>query len=213
MDTNFWHQKWKENEIAFHQPSANPLLVKYFQKLSLAKGSRVFVPLCGKTLDMAWLLANGYRVVGSELIETAVEQLFSELGVEPKISIIGKLKHYRAKDIDILVGDFFDLSQADLGLVDAIYDRAALVALPEEMRKHYAAHLVESSNGAPQLLLCYEYDQSLMEGPPFSISGKEVSRHYQESYELEKLESAVVADGLKGLSDVKENVWLLHQSL
>jgi thiopurine S-methyltransferase len=209
MDASFWYQRWGENNIAFHQSEANPLLIKYFNALSLAKNSRVFLPLCGKTLDIPWLLSNGYRVAGAELSKIAIEQLFTELGVEPKISKVGKLDRYSAKNIDLFVGDIFDLSSKILGPVDAIYDRAALVALPESMRNRYAAHLMEITNKAPQLLICYEYDQSVMEGPPFSISNEEVNRHYRNSYDLTLMASANVPDGLKGKCAAKENVWLL----
>jgi thiopurine S-methyltransferase len=137
MEANFWHQKWKRGEIGFHKSEANPLLIQHFEKLNPAQGSRVFLPLCGKTRDFAWLLACGYRVVGAELSEIAVKELFDDLGVEPNISRIGELGLYRAKDIDIWVGDIFDVSAETLGLVDAIYDRAALVALPASRRDQY----------------------------------------------------------------------------
>jgi thiopurine S-methyltransferase len=209
MDRDSWHQKWERNEIAFHRSEANPFLVKYFNELSLAKGSRVFVPLCGKTLDIRWLLSNGYRVAGAEFSKIAIEQLFAELGVTPEMSRDGELDHYRAENIDIFVGDIFGLSSKMLAPVDAIYDRAALVALPEEMRNRYVAHLTEITNKAPQLLICYEYDQSLMEGPPFSISNEEVNQKYRETYDLTLMESANVPGGLKGRCVAKENVWLL----
>ncbi|MEB3192179.1 MAG: thiopurine S-methyltransferase [Snowella sp.] len=170
METSFWHQKWGKNDIAFHKNEVNPLLVKYFKQLSLANGSRVFLPLCGKTLDIAWLLANGYRIAGAELSKIAIAQLFRELGVKPQISQIGEIEHYSAQNIDIFVGDIFHLSSKILGVVDAVYDRAAVVALPAAMRNRYTAHLMEITYKAPQLLICYEYDQSLMAGPPFSIS-------------------------------------------
>jgi len=209
MDRVFWHQKWESNDIAFHRSEANPLLVKYFNELSLAKGSRVFVPLCGKSLDIPWLLSHGYRVAGAELSKIAIEQLFAELGVTPDISRDGELDHYRATNIDIFVGDIFDVSDKMLGPVDAIYDRAALVALPEGMRNRYAAHVTKMTNTAPQLLICYEYDQRLMEGPPFSVSNQEVNQKYSERYELTLLESAIVPSGLKGIVTARENVWLL----
>lgn len=210
MDVSFWKQKWEKNEIAFHKNETNPLLVKYFQALSLTEGSRVFVPLCGKTLDIAWLLANGFRVVGVELIEAAIRQLFTEIGVEPKISGTGEVKHYSAKHIDIFVGDIFTISSKMLGLVDAIYDRAALVALPKEMRQRYTAHLMEMTNKAPQLLITFEYDQSVMEGPPFSISNEEVNQHYRGGYDLTLIASTDVPGGLRGKCAAMENVWLLQ---
>lgn len=210
MDRTFWLQKWQTNNIAFHRRKANPLLVKYFKELSLEQGSRVFVPLCGKTLDIAWLLAKGYRVAGAELIEIAIEQLFTELSLEPTISEAGEVKHYSATNIDIFVGDIFDLSKERLGLVDAIYDRAALVALPADMRNRYTTHLVEISNNASQLLVSYEYDQTLMAGPPFSVSDQEVNQHYGENYDLALIQSADVPGGLKGRCAAKENVWSLQ---
>lgn len=210
MDTSFWLERWESNRIAFHKSEANPLLVKYFKELGLAKGSRTFVPLCGKTLDIAWLLANGYRVAGAELIEIAIEQLFAELDVEPKISEAGEVRHYSATNIDIFVGDIFKVSSNILGPVDAIYDRAALVALPKDMRDRYTAHLMTITNKAPQLLINYEYDQTLMAGSPFSISQAETRQHYEENYDLNLISSTDIPGGLKGKCAAKENVWLLQ---
>jgi thiopurine S-methyltransferase len=211
MDAGFWHERWETNDIAFHKNEANPLLVRCFGALSLSKGSRVFVPLCGKTLDIPWLLSEGYRVAGAELSKVAIEQLFTELGVQPKVSRAGEVGHYSAANIDVFVGDIFQLSNKALGTVDAVYDRAALVALPEEVRKRYTAHLMALTGEAPQLLITYEYDQSLMEGPPFSISNEEVNRHYRDGYEVSLILSADVPGGLKGKCAAKENVWLLRE--
>ena len=211
MDASFWHQRWEKNEIAFHQSKANPLLVEYFHRLSLTKGSRIFVPLCGKTLDISWLLSNGYRVAGAELSKIAVEQLFMDLGVQPTISAVGEVDQWSTKDIDIFVGDIFALSRKILGPVDAVYDRAALVAFPEEMRNRYTAHLTEITDKAPQLLICYDYDQRLMEGPPFSVSNEEVKRYYTVNYDVTLIASTDVSGGLKGKCAAKENVWLLKK--
>ncbi len=211
MEAGFWHQKWEKGDIAFHQSEANPLLIKHFEKLNLVKGDRVFLPLCGKTRDFAWLLACGYRVVGAELSELAINELFNDLGVEPTISRVEKLTRYSAKDIDIFVGDIFDVSVEVLGLIDAVYDRAALVALPASIRDQYTSHLMKITNAAPQLLICYEYNQQLMDGPPFSVSEAEVKHHYASAYQLKRLESKEVAGGLKGKVASIETVWLLQK--
>ena len=211
MDAHFWHQKWEQNDIAFHERDTNPFLIKYFDLLSLSKNNRVFLPLCGKTIAIHWLLSNGYRVVGSELSEIAIKQLFSELAIEPKIGAINEIRCYSADNIDIFVGDIFDLSRGVLGRVDAIYDRAALVALPETMRNRYTAHLIEITDRAPQLLICLDYDQSLLDGPPFSVTDEEVHRHYKDAYDLALLTSVDVVGGLKGKCPAKEHVWLLKQ--
>ena len=210
MEESFWHKKWEKNEIAFHESEANSVLVKHFNDLCLMRGSRIFVPLCGKTLAIHWLLSNGYRVAGVELSKIAVEQLFAEIGIEPNVSVVGEFDRHSAKDIDIFVGDTFNLSAKMLGPVDGIYDRAALVALPGPVRNQYTAHLTEITGKAPQLLICYEYDQSAMKGPPFSVSNEEVVRHYKDSYDLTFIGSADVAGGLKGCA-AKENVWLLKR--
>lgn len=209
MEPDFWHQKWEDNVIGFHNSEAHPLLVSHFKALSLKAHSRVFLPLCGKTLDIAWLLSKGYCVVGVELSEIAVSQLFEELGVTPAKVDLGDLMRYSAENIDIFVGDIFHLSNKDLGTVDAIYDRAALVALPKEMRDRYAAHLIHVTNNAPQLLISFEYDQNLLAGPPFSITNKELTQQYRSAYEVTLLASEEVIGGLKGQCDAVENVWLL----
>lgn len=213
MQANFWHQKWKKNEIGFHLPEANPLLVKNLQALNLKQFARIFLPLCGKTLDIAWLLAQGYRVAGAELSNIAIEDLFKSLNLTPNIKKLGEITHYSAANIDMFVGDIFKLTPAMLGVVDAIYDRAALVALPNEMRKSYTTHLMALTrnlvNKVPQLLICFEYDQTLHAGPPFSISADEVKQLYQASYNLTLLDSEALAGGLKGQCPATEHVWWL----
>ncbi len=211
MDPSFWHQRWEKNEIGFHESNANPLLVEHIHKLALAKGRRIFVPLCGKTLDISWLLSRGYRVAGVELSQLAIEQLFIDLGLQPDIATVGKVDQWSANHLDIFVGDILAVSKNELGPVDAVYDRAALVALPEDMRTRYTAHLAEITGKAPQLLISYDYDQTLMAGPPFSVSHEEVRRHYATAYDLTLLSSTDVPGGLKGKGPAKENVWLLKR--
>lgn len=212
MDADFWLQKWEKNDIGFHQSEANPFLVKYFNQLSLAPGGRVFLPLCGKTLDIAWLLSKQCQVVGIELIETAILQLFAELQIVPARSDLGALIHYSAENLDLFVGDIFDLSTAVLGPVDAVYDRAALVALPRSSRIRYTSQIRELSAQAPLLLLGYEYDQAQMEGPPFSVDGEQINEHYGDCYDVALLESIEVSGGCKGICAVKESVWLLRKN-
>lgn len=210
MDAKFWHDRWEKDEIGFHRKEANPLLLSYFKELSLKKGSRVFLPLCGKTLDIPWLLSQGYQVAGAELSEKAIEQLFAALEIKPRVEPSGKMKCYSAPDISIFAGDIFDLSAENLGLVQAIYDRAALVALPADTRERYTAHLRTLTARAPQLLITYEYDQSLMDGPPFSVNEAEVRRHYQKDYAVKLMTSLDVPGGLKGQGNAIERVWLLR---
>ena len=209
MEPEFWHERWAANRIAFHQGEANRMLVAHFDSLNLQAGDRVFVPLCGKTLDIAWLLEKGMRVAGAELSELAVQQLFDEMGVVPAVSDHGPLKHYQAEGADIFVGDVFDLTAEALGRVDALYDRAALVALPPDMRPGYARHMGQVSSRAQQLLITFEYDQSVMDGPPFAVTAAEVGTYYRDQYAVALLEAKEVEGGLKGIAEATAKVWHL----
>jgi thiopurine S-methyltransferase len=212
MHHDFWHQRWQTNQIGFHLSVANPLLVKHFSSLNLPLGACVFLPLCGKTEDIPWLLSQGYKVAGAELSQVAIEDLFKRLQFTPIITQLNDLRHYSAPNIDIYVGDIFKLTADQLGKVDAVYDRAALVALPEDMRKQYTAHLMALTHTSPQLLICFEYDQTIHAGPPFSVVANEVNQHYAQAYTLELLESLEMADGLKGQYPATEQVWWLSSS-
>lgn len=209
MEASFWHERWERNEIAFHQADGNPLMVAHFGVLGLKPGNRVFVPLCGKTGDIPWLLSRGFRVVGVELNEMAIQQLFEDLGADPAVETDGGFKRYSAGAIEVYVGDFFALDADRLGPVDAIYDRAALVALPEEMRVDYTKHLVSCSDAAPQLLITYEYDQSKLPGPPFSIRKAQVADYYSSRYQVKLLADIEISGGLKGKVESLETVWHL----
>jgi thiopurine S-methyltransferase len=214
MEVHFWHQRWQTNQIGFHESKPHVLLLAHFQALALTKGQRVFLPLCGKTLDIHWLLAQGYQVVGVELSALAVEQLFESLNIQPNITTVEGFTLYRApKDfgftIDIFVGDFFDLNSTILGEVAAIYDRAALVALPDDMRERYTKHLMSISHMAQQLLICVEYDHTRKSVPPFSINSALVHDYYAKNYQLTHLETSTIAGGLKGKVPATEAAWRL----
>jgi thiopurine S-methyltransferase len=211
MEANFWHSRWEENIIGFHLPQPNPKLVQFFSKLDLKKNNRILVPLCGKTIDIAWLLAQGMRVVGVELSPLAIEQLFSELKVTPIKSEQGNLIQYCAPQLDIFVGDIFEINLEILGHVDAVYDRAAIVALPDDLRERYAAQLIKIAPKANQLLISYEYDQSLIAGPPFSVTRQHIQTYYQSNYQITELARFNVEGGLKGLYPAQEAVWLLQR--
>lgn len=209
MDAGFWHDKWAKNDIAFHQSVVHPMLTTYLAALKLEAGARVFVPLCGKSLDMAWLANEGCHVIGSELSETAARQFFADAGLEPKVSDWAGGKHLTAQNVEIYVGDIFDLTADVIGSVQATYDRAALVALPETMRQRYTDHVTRITLAASQLLITFTYDQSAMAGPPFSIPDQEVKSHYSEQYRVRHLCSDAVQGGLKGKVPALEHLWLL----
>lgn len=209
MEKQFWHDRWERREIGFHEKQANHMLVNFYQHLPVKPGDTVFLPLCGKTRDIAWLLGQGHRVVGAELSQTAVAELFEELGVMPVISDHGALKRYESQGVTIFVGDFFHLSADILGAVDAVYDRAAYVAMPPAMRHQYADHLQALTPDVPHLLVTFEYDQSKMDGPPFAIHEPDILEKYSHVFQISPLGKREIDGGLKGKLPAHEAAWLL----
>lgn len=208
MDASFWHERWANNQIGWHEADFHPLLTAHFRELALPVGSRVFVPLCGKTRDIAYLLQQGCKVAGADLSKLAVQQLFDELRIAPNVTDSGALKRYSAPGLDIFAGDIFDLSAQQLGKVAATYDRAALVALPPEMRERYAKQLMAVTQKAPQLVITFEYDQKAMAGPPHSVPTAEIWKHYGAAYRPTLAEARAVPGTLKG-TPADELAWLL----
>ena len=141
MDPDFWHERWKTNQIGFHQGDVNPYLVQYWPSLTLNKGGRVLVPLCGKSRDMFWLLEQGFNVVGIEISPIAVESFFLENRLTPEITRETCCIRWKTEALEILCGDFFGLERNDIGTCQGVYDRAALIALPPAMRPRYVNHL------------------------------------------------------------------------
>lgn len=177
MEKTFWSARWSEGRIGFHEAQPNAHLQKHLAVLG-PKGT-VFVPLCGKARDLAYLAAQGHRVIGVEWVEDAVRAFFSENALTPKVTNDGPLVRYEAGPITLFAGDVFHVTAAHLSTVTALYDRAALIALPAEMRARYVQHLgAVLPHGTPGLLITVEYEQSKLEGPPFSVVESAVRAYY-----------------------------------
>ena len=216
MNAEFWHSRWQEKRIGFNQSAVNPLLINYFKQLNLPAGSRVFVPLCGKSIDMAWLAAQGYDVVGVELVETAVQEFFTEQNISPTVHQHADnpaIKYYQGQlsgqTITLWVADIFALLSEDIGSVKAVYDKAALIALPADMRVQYSAQMYQLSANAPQFIITLTYDQSKKAGPPFSISSEQIQQYYGDNYHISELTSEPTSIGSAPELMVTEHVWLL----
>lgn len=198
MEADFWHNRWENNLTGFHLDEVNPHLKANWSSLNLKPAARVFVPLCGKTLDLIWLADQGYQVVGIELSALAAEAFFSENAIAVKRTEVAGMDLWQSETISLFCGDFFDLTKDILGQVDAVYDRASLIALPPAMRQDYAAHLSKLAQSAPKLLVTLEYDQSKMAGPPFSVSENEVKALYDTHYQVQQLSAQdVLGDNTK----------------
>ncbi len=215
MEADFWLERWQSKQIGFHQDEVNRHLERHWPGLGLAPGSRVLVPLCGKSRDLLWLAAQGHAVTGVELSEIAVRDFFAENGLEPLVRELGPFREWRCDEIRILQGDFFDLDGRLLGAVAGVYDRAALVALPARMRGRYVAHLYRLlRRGTRVLLVSMEYPQEEMEGPPFSVSAEEIRERYGAGFIVEALDRVDILDENprfreRGLSSLVETLFRL----
>ena len=189
MQPDFWHQRWADNQIGFHQDAPTPLLLKHWPGLGIAAGAQVFVPLAGKSLDMAWLASQGHRVLGVELSQLAVEQFFAEHDLQPGIRETKYGRHYTANGIELICGDAFALDADALRDCAAVFDRAALIALPPELRERYASELYASlPTGSRGLLVTLEYPQEERPGPPFSVTEDEVRALYSRDWQVDLLD-------------------------
>ncbi len=175
MEPTYWHQRWADNEIGFHQEKINSRLRRLWPDLKIPAGDTVFLPLCGKSLDMLWFIDQGYQVLGVELSAVACEDFFVENGLKYTVSQRGHFTVYGSEGISLLAGDFFDLTADDLSHVSGIYDRASLIALPDTMRVQYSDHLAAVlQTGCQGILISMTYDTEKMEGPPFSVGEEEI---------------------------------------
>lgn len=215
-DHQAWLDRWRDGRIGFHLDKVNGYLARHADAMTDRRDARVFVPLCGKSLDLAWLAERGHDVVGVELAEDAVLALHEEQGLSPDEIIEGEAHRcYVSGRVRVFVGDFFALSPAVIPPFDAVWDRAAMIALPESVRPAYAAHL--RGFLAPEarvLLSTLVYDQARMNGPPFSVSADEVRGAYEDAFSIERLEEKdITAENPRfaeaGLDVVSEETWLL----
>ncbi len=218
MDEAFWQRRWARNEIGFHLNEVNPYLRRHWSCLKLDPGARVLVPLCGKSLDMAWLAEQGFAVLGVELSERAAENFFAEHGLVPEVSVQGEFKVYRAGNVEIRCGDFFAMTFDDVADCRALYDRAALIALPADMRQRYVNHLVSIlAPGCQGLLITLDYEQEQMPGPPFAVSDAEVREFLGARWKIELLEHMDVLNERnwkflqRGLTRLEERCYRLDE--
>lgn len=218
MEKEFWLQRWQENQIGFHRDDVNPALTNFAAELNIASGDLVFVPLCGKSHDLDWLEQQGYRVLGVEISEIAAKDFFAEHGKEPTITPRDNFQSYRQGNIEILCGDYFELTPELFTDVRAVFDRAALIAMPPEMRAAYAEKIGELvSPGTRILLVTMEYPDNEMQGPPFSVPEENVRQLYSNNFSISVLkENDILAREPRfrerGITSMVEKIYLLQKN-
>lgn len=212
MKPEYWLERWRENRLGFHRADVNPRLAQH-HALVLSPAIRVLVPLCGKSVDLEWLVVQGHEVVGVELSEQAAQAFFAERGITPTRSQRGHFIEYRQGALSILVGDFFEAKPELTGYCDGVYDRAAMIALPEDLRRRYVAHLPTLLAPNARLLLVTLYFDA-EGGPPFSVSPRAVHSAYPGARvsELSRDDARSDAPGPveRGATFVHENAYLIE---
>ena len=215
MEHKFWLDRWEQGDIGFHRDAVHPALEKHWPELGLAARSRVLVPLCGATPDMAWLAAQGHEVIGVELSQLALERFLKEHRVRHITMDEPGFRTYLGGRYQLWCGDFFAIPDDIFASADAVYDRASLVALPPDMRRRYAAQLSERIRPAARMLLVsLDYDATQMNGPPFAVPDDEVATLFAEHFDISRMSNLdVLADneGLRkrGLTALRESVFSL----
>ena len=215
MDAEFWHNRWRDSLIPCHKERTNHFLKKYFHALGLADGDDVLVPLCGKSVDMRWLRERGCTVTGVELSDIAARDFFNEQEIAASRRQDGAFQILEGEGIKLLCGDFFALDSSHTANMSAVYDRAALVALPGQMRVRYVEHLESLlAPGVPMLLLTFEYPAHEIDGPPFSVGEEEVRALFTGRREVTRLESVDRLEdesrlAERGLTQLQEHAFLL----
>lgn len=205
MKQDFWAERWADGRIAFNQDEANPFMLRYADAFLGERAGRVLVPLCGKTVDLHWLAGRCEAVVGVEFVEQAVRDFFAEAGVEPERTETPAGPRYTAGNLTIFASDFFAHDAASLdpfgqGPFAAFFDRAALIALPADLRARYAAHLARlMPAGARGLSVGLTYPDGAHEGPPFSVQGAEFTALFERDFRIEVLDVSPSANGPGGI--------------
>jgi len=183
-----WLEFWENNEINWHSDVVTQELEEYLGLLKLEPGDKLFFPLCGKSLDMTYILNRGFSVIGVELSEIGIKQFFHENELDFTISSVGEFNLYSAKNIEIYCGDFFSLTSKNLCDVKAVFDRKSLIALDRNLRQKYVKHLnVIISLGVRILLITLHYPQHQMSGPPFSVNKSEVESLFSMAFKYQEL--------------------------
>ncbi len=218
MDADFWINRWQKGDIGFHRDIIHDCLKRHWPKLELKKNGAVFVPLCGKSLDMTWLAQQGHKVIGIELSELAIKTFFEYINVKPTTRSGPSFTIWSAGPYELWCGDIFNLPSDALNDAVAIYDRASLVAFPPADQQRYAEFLATNAPANAKLLLVsLHYDQSEMTGPPFSISRRRVQELFADTFKIKELERESVLEkneNLKkrGLTWVEETSYLITRS-
>jgi thiopurine S-methyltransferase len=188
LEPHFWDARWRSGQIGFHQSAVDRHLEKYWPQLGLDGHGRVFVPLCGKSLDLLWLLEREHSVVGVELSALALESFCTEHGIPARRRMLDHFDVYEAAGLELYRGDFYELSRDILGSFTAVYDRAALISWKPKLRARYVAHMTAlTSPGTQTLLITMEYSQAQMTGPPFCVAADEVEHLYARDHAIEVL--------------------------
>jgi thiopurine S-methyltransferase len=215
---SYWLELWQLNNIHFHEKEGTPFVINHFKPLNLKPDATVFVPLCGKSKDLLWLMKQGHQVIGIELSQIACNDFFEELNIKPTIHQNESFTIYQYNNLTIFCGDLFNLKKSYLPKIDMVYDCKALIALPPATRKQYVDHLIKCLGHDITILLLSLESHDAISGPPFVVTREEINQLYSPYFNIQELERKVdinIKNHLvqKGFTEKTDVVYLLTSKL
>lgn len=204
-----WLDRWANGRTGWHEADGNSGLKAHWPLTG--NGTRVLVPLCGKSPDLLWLAERGHAVVGVELADIAIREFFADNELDYTVAKEGPLDRYTTPGLPLTLycGDYFEF---EAPVFDGLYDRGALVAIPKEIRPRYVEHTKKLlRTDAARLIVTLEYDQEIVQGPPFSVSRIELTRYWDDLQRVEEkddIETCPPKFRAAGLEEIKEVFWL-----
>lgn len=209
MEKQVRAESWEASNTRFHRQDVHPYVLKHLTPFALME-KVIFVPLCGRSLDLVYFSQFADRVVGVEQSESVILQFFAEnrLAYEK----IGE--RYISNNLTIFCKDLFALTPEEVGEIDLVYDRASLVALPLPMRVGYLQKMEElTAPGTQYFLNTMEYAPE-MDMAPFSIGPEEVYGYFP-NYLIKHVESPEVPHHRLirkfGLNYLKEHGFMMRK--
>ena len=216
--------QWNNNQIGWHESDVHHSLSKHGDTIipnfsvkedeTCSEQVRVFVPLCGKTVDLAFLARHPSvsDVVGVDGIQQALLEFTKEqpdLRITKQTGGSDAYGRFTGKGLTLLKGDFFDLQQGDTGgRFDAVWDRASFIAINPSLREEYVkvmGRLIKP--GGVLLVSTIEYtgtEEAMQMGPPFSVPESEVRKWYENEAWVESVELVEKLDEFQRAPETKE---------
>lgn len=193
MSKNTWEDCWSVGKTFFHRSAYHPMLVEHIEKLINGRSNLViFIPLCGKSLDIKYLYDLGHTVVGVEGAKSPIEEFFGEHNLEftksDCPSVNGSVYKNGDNRIRIYHGDMFDFNGKDEVKFSGVWDRGSFGAINKTDRPKYVELLTSMVTEDCQYLLnTYDYNPEQFSGPPHCFTDEEMLGYWGHKWNITRI--------------------------